>query len=45
MSRHTITVPLHDPLRVGTLATILADVAVHHELTRDDLIFKLFGNS
>ena len=45
MSQHTITVPLHDPLRVGTLAAILADVAAHHKLTRDDLIFKLFGKS
>jgi hypothetical protein len=45
MSRHTITVPLHNPLRVGTLAAILADMAVHHELARDDLIFKLFGKS
>jgi hypothetical protein len=45
MSRHTITVPLHDPLRVGTLAAILADVAALHELTRDDLISKLFGKA
>lgn len=43
--QHIITVPLHDPLRVGTLAGILADLAAHHELTRDDLIFKLFGKS
>ena len=43
--QHHITVPLHDPLRVGTLAAILADVAAHHKLTRDDLILKLFGKS
>lgn len=43
--RHHVTVPLHDPLRVGTLAAILADVAAHHKLTRDDLVFKLFGKS
>jgi predicted RNA binding protein YcfA (HicA-like mRNA interferase family) len=36
---HHITVPLHDPLRIG----ILADVATHHGTTRDDLIQKLFG--
>jgi predicted RNA binding protein YcfA (HicA-like mRNA interferase family) len=40
---HHITVPLHDPLRIGTLAAILADVASHHSTTRDDLIQKLFG--
>jgi hypothetical protein len=45
MSQHTITVPWQDPLRIGTLAAILADMAVHHELARDDLIFKLFGKS
>jgi hypothetical protein len=40
---HHITVPNHDPLRIGTLAGILGDVAVHFEITRDDLIVKLFG--
>jgi len=40
---HHVTIPLHDPLRVGTLAAILADVAAHHELTREQLIVALFG--
>jgi len=40
---HHLTVPLHDPLRVGTLAAILADVAAHHGITRDALLAKLFG--
>ena len=40
---HHITVPLHDPLRIGTLAAILADVATHHSTTRDELIQNLFG--
>jgi predicted RNA binding protein YcfA (HicA-like mRNA interferase family) len=40
---HHITVPNHDPLRIGTLAGILDDVAVHFKITRDDLIMKLFG--
>lgn len=42
---HHLTVPLHDPLRVGTLAAILAGVAAHHGLTRDALVAKLFGKS
>lgn len=42
-SEHHVTVPLHDPLRVGTLAAIIADVAAHHKMSRDDLVFKLFG--
>ena len=40
---HHLTIPLHDPLRIGTLAAILADVAAHHRLTRDVLIVRLFG--
>jgi predicted RNA binding protein YcfA (HicA-like mRNA interferase family) len=40
---HHITVPNHDPLRIGTLAGILDDVAGHFEITRDDLLEKLFG--
>ncbi|HWO99687.1 MAG TPA: type II toxin-antitoxin system HicA family toxin [Methylococcus sp.] len=40
---HHITVPNHDPLRIGTLAAILADVARHHGLSRDALLEKLFS--
>lgn len=43
--QHHVTVPLHDPLRVGTLAAILADVAAHHKLTRNNLVLKLFGKN
>lgn len=35
---HHITIPLHDPLRVGTLASVLAEVADHHQLDRDAII-------
>lgn len=42
--KHHLTVPLHDPLRFGTLASILTEVAKHHSLSREDVIFKLFGN-
>jgi predicted RNA binding protein YcfA (HicA-like mRNA interferase family) len=35
---HHITVPLHDPLRTGTLAAILSEVANHHALDRDALL-------
>jgi len=41
---HHVTVPDHDPLRVGTLGGILADVAVHFELTREELAKRLFGS-
>jgi len=40
---HHITIPQHNPLRVGTLAAILADVAVHFEVSREELFDRLFG--
>ena len=40
--RHHVTIPNHDPLRVGTLAGILGDVAGHFEISRDELIQRLF---
>ncbi|MCW5598792.1 MAG: hypothetical protein KIT59_06710 [Nitrosomonas sp.] len=42
--KHHLTIPLHDPLRIGTLVSILTDVAKHHSLSKEDVIFKLFGN-
>jgi predicted RNA binding protein YcfA (HicA-like mRNA interferase family) len=39
---HHITIPAHDPLKVGTLAAILADVTAHHKLSRDELLTRLF---
>ncbi|MHB0922018.1 MAG: type II toxin-antitoxin system HicA family toxin [Thiomonas delicata] len=39
---HHITVPRHDPLRIGTLAAVLDAVAVHHGLSRDALLERLF---
>ena len=42
-SEHRVTIPAHDPLKVGTLAAILADVAAHQEISRDELLDRLFG--
>ena len=39
---HHVTIPRHDPLRLGTLASILDDVAAHFEINRDELIAKIF---
>ncbi len=39
---HHITIPRHSPLRVGTLAAVLADVAKHFELSRDEVAERLF---
>ncbi|MHC4136872.1 MAG: type II toxin-antitoxin system HicA family toxin [Planctomycetota bacterium] len=40
---HHITIPDHDPLKVGTLSAILRDVASHSGLARDSLIRTLFS--
>jgi predicted RNA binding protein YcfA (HicA-like mRNA interferase family) len=39
---HHITIPQHSPLRVGTLAAILANVAQHFDISRDELTSILF---
>lgn len=41
--QHHITVPTHDPLKVGNLAALLGEVATHLKITRDELIRRLFG--
>lgn len=43
-SQHHVTVPAHDPLKVGTLAAILADVAAHLAIDRAELALRLFGD-
>jgi predicted RNA binding protein YcfA (HicA-like mRNA interferase family) len=40
---HHITIPAHDHLRVGTLEYILASVAHHLGVDRQELELKLFG--
>jgi predicted RNA binding protein YcfA (HicA-like mRNA interferase family) len=40
---HHVTIPNHSPLRVGTLAAILADVAEHFDVSRDELARRLFA--
>lgn len=40
---HHVTIPRHDPLRLGTLNAILRDIADHHQMSRESLINLLFG--
>jgi predicted RNA binding protein YcfA (HicA-like mRNA interferase family) len=39
---HHVTIPRHDPIKIGTLAGILQDVGDHFGLSREDLLTKLF---
>lgn len=40
---HHVTIPLHSPLRIGTLSGILSDIAEHHRLDREALLTLLFS--
>lgn len=42
-SQHHITIPNHNPLRLGTLNGIIGDIAAHLKISRDELVQKLFG--
>jgi predicted RNA binding protein YcfA (HicA-like mRNA interferase family) len=40
---HHVTIPNHNPIKVGTLNSILRDVADRAGLTREDLLERLFS--
>ncbi|WP_414040583.1 type II toxin-antitoxin system HicA family toxin [Acidithiobacillus sp. M4-SHS-6] len=40
---HHVTIPNHDPLRIGTLASILDAVAEHQGMTREALLQLLLA--
>jgi predicted RNA binding protein YcfA (HicA-like mRNA interferase family) len=39
--QHHVTVPNHNPLKIGTLAAILASVASHLHVERDELLRRM----
>lgn len=38
---HHVTIPNHRPLRIGTLASILDDIAGHFHISRQGLLDKI----
>jgi predicted RNA binding protein YcfA (HicA-like mRNA interferase family) len=40
---HCVTVPRHSPLRIGTLAGIISDVAAHFGISREELLSRMLG--
>jgi predicted RNA binding protein YcfA (HicA-like mRNA interferase family) len=42
-SEHHITIPRHTPLKIGTMNSILKDVASYLEIERSHLVDKLFS--
>ena len=41
-AEHHITIPSHNPMKIGTLSSILNEVAAYLEMDRKTLIGKLF---
>ena len=39
---HYLTIPAHDPLKLGTLAAIIADVALHMKISKEETISLIF---
>lgn len=38
---HHLTIPAHDPIKIGTLSNILKDIADHHRMSRSDVLARL----
>jgi predicted RNA binding protein YcfA (HicA-like mRNA interferase family) len=39
---HHITIPAHNPIKIGTLSAILKDIANHLNISKEQLINSLF---
>ena len=39
---HHLTIPAHDPLKLGTLAAIIADIAQKMKISKDEVLRLLF---
>lgn len=40
--QHHITIPNHHPIKTGTLSSILSDIALHLQKTKETVIEELF---
>ncbi len=39
---HHITIPNHDPIRLGTLSAIITDIANHFKKTKEEIAKEIF---
>lgn len=39
---HHITIPEHNPIRIGTLSNILKVIALHFKISKEELVDRLF---
>lgn len=42
MGEHHITIPAHATLRIGTLNSVIHDIADHFKVSKEDIAGKLF---
>ncbi|MGE0770439.1 MAG: type II toxin-antitoxin system HicA family toxin [Cyclobacteriaceae bacterium] len=42
-TQHHVTIPNHDPLKIGTLSAILNDIAQARNATKEQIARELFG--
>lgn len=40
--QHHITIPNHNPIKLGTLSAILSDIAYQNNLEKEELFIQLF---
>jgi predicted RNA binding protein YcfA (HicA-like mRNA interferase family) len=41
-TEHHITIPNHNPIKIGTLSSILSDIALYVNLSKEELIEIIF---
>jgi len=39
---HHITIPNHNPLKIGTLSAILKNIAEHFQISKEEFLSRLF---
>ena len=43
-AEHHVTIPGHDPIKIGTLSGILTDVSAYLKMSKERLIQEIFGD-
>ncbi|MBX2900855.1 MAG: type II toxin-antitoxin system HicA family toxin [Cyclobacteriaceae bacterium] len=43
IGEHHLTIPNHNPIKIGTLSAILSDISRFHKISKEELINKIFG--
>ncbi len=40
--QHHVTIPNHNPVKIGTLSAILGEISIHFKMTKDEIIQLVF---